>query len=159
MENLWRCVARELEIEGEEAPVAVLPHDLLAEEVLTRLPAKSLMRCKSVSKLCCSTICNPCFVKAHSACSRSRSAGGDLLLVCPSDHDDTDLSFDFFRASLPSPPIPDDDADVPAVHQFNVSPHNCNIGVMKEEIIDVLHDYDATTEVVNGIVCFYSRSH
>lgn len=106
VENLWRCAAHALEIE-EEATPAVLPHDLLAEEVLTRLPAKSLMRFRRVSKLWCSTICDSCFVKAHSARSRSRSAGGDLLLVCPSDHDDADLSFDFFRASLPSRPIPE----------------------------------------------------
>ncbi|KAG5524380.1 hypothetical protein RHGRI_031141 [Rhododendron griersonianum] len=37
VENLWRCAARALEIEEEEAEVVALPHDLLAEEVLTRL--------------------------------------------------------------------------------------------------------------------------
>ncbi|KAI8530671.1 hypothetical protein RHMOL_Rhmol11G0077800 [Rhododendron molle] len=48
VENLWRYAARALEIEEEEAAVTVLPHDLLAEEVLTRLATKSLMRFKSV---------------------------------------------------------------------------------------------------------------
>ncbi|KAG5524818.1 hypothetical protein RHGRI_031474 [Rhododendron griersonianum] len=107
---------------------------------------------KSVSKLWCSTICDPCFVKAHNERSRSRSAAGlvgDLLMVCASD---SNLSFDFFHASP-------DDVESAAVHQFTVSPHNCNIGVMKEEISDVLYCCDATTAPVNGIVCFYSQTN
>ncbi|KAF7126648.1 hypothetical protein RHSIM_Rhsim11G0051700 [Rhododendron simsii] len=58
MENLWRCVACALEIKEDDIPEDVeevmveLPQYLLVEEVLTRLPAKSLMRFKSVSKLC-----------------------------------------------------------------------------------------------------------
>ncbi|KAF7126977.1 hypothetical protein RHSIM_Rhsim11G0052500 [Rhododendron simsii] len=163
MENLWRCAARALEIKEddilEEVVVVELPHYLLVEEVLTRLPAKSLMRFKSVSKLWCSTICDPCFVKAHNALSRSRSASaaglvGDLLIIYASDSQEPNLSFDFFHAN-PSP----DDVQSVGVHQFTVSPQNCNIGVMKEEISDVFYCYDATTAIVNGIVCFYSQTN
>ncbi|GFZ12193.1 F-box and associated interaction domains-containing protein [Actinidia rufa] len=48
-----------------------LPHDLVVEEVLTRLPGKSLMRFKSVSKLWCSIIDDTRFCQAHRAHSRS----------------------------------------------------------------------------------------
>ncbi|KAI8531068.1 hypothetical protein RHMOL_Rhmol11G0108800 [Rhododendron molle] len=96
MENLWRCTEDGI---LEEVVVVELPHYLLVEEVLTRLPAKSLMRFKSVSKLWCSTICDPCFVKAHNVRSRSRSpsasaAGlvGDLLMIYASDSQEPNLS-------------------------------------------------------------------
>ncbi|KAF7126505.1 hypothetical protein RHSIM_Rhsim11G0052400 [Rhododendron simsii] len=98
--HLWRCAAGALEIKEDdilEGLVGVeLPHHLLVEEVLTRLPAKSLMRFKSVSKLWCSTIYDPCFVKAHNALSHSHSASsaglvGDLLMVCASHNLDSNL--------------------------------------------------------------------
>ncbi|XP_058215747.1 uncharacterized protein LOC131326863 [Rhododendron vialii] len=53
---------------------------LVAGEVLTRLPAKSLMRFKCVSKLWRSTISHPSFCKAHRR-ARSRAAAG-LIMVC-----------------------------------------------------------------------------
>ena len=63
---------------------AELPHDLVVEEILTRLPGKSLMRFKSVSKLWCSIIDDPRFCQAHRARSRARPT---LLLVCPNIDD------------------------------------------------------------------------
>lgn len=43
----------------------IIPEDLVIDEILTRLPVKSLLRFKSVCKLWCSSIADPYFVDSH----------------------------------------------------------------------------------------------
>ncbi|GFZ07816.1 hypothetical protein Acr_19g0007530 [Actinidia rufa] len=54
----------------------LLLHDLVAEEILTRLPANSLMRFTCVCKLWRSTILDPCFQQVH----RARSLPSDRVV-------------------------------------------------------------------------------
>ncbi|KAF7136408.1 hypothetical protein RHSIM_Rhsim08G0032700 [Rhododendron simsii] len=65
MQMAKRCRKRESDGGGGSVPAVIIPHDLVVDELLTRLPAKSLMRFKRVSKLWHSTITDPSFCKAH----------------------------------------------------------------------------------------------
>ncbi|KAF7153380.1 hypothetical protein RHSIM_Rhsim01G0235300 [Rhododendron simsii] len=82
---------------GVYSAAPVLPQDLVAAELLTRLPAKSLMRFKCVSKLWLSTILDPGFCKAHKArsCPRGRCTG--LLIVSPDKEHQGDAVFDLLH--------------------------------------------------------------
>ncbi|KAF9599683.1 hypothetical protein IFM89_001629 [Coptis chinensis] len=67
-----------------------LPHDIIFDEILTRLTVKDLLRFKSVCKLWCKAIGGPCFVKAHLHRWRSlppgyikESAEGKILVRHP----------------------------------------------------------------------------
>lgn len=121
---------------GVSSSSVVLPHDLMVEELLTRLPAKSLMRFKCVSKIWCSTILDPAFCKAHRARSTS---GSGLLIVCSDRRDNNDLGgsgssgLGFFRATL----------------------------YHRRGVFDLLHHinlsgYVGATEVIDGLVCLYT---
>ncbi|KAF7143858.1 hypothetical protein RHSIM_Rhsim05G0019600 [Rhododendron simsii] len=134
-----------------------LPHDLVAAEVLTRLPAKSLMRFKGVSKLWRSTISHPCFCKAHRARSRlSRRAGGGggLIMAFPEtiiDDDDNDLlvGVSFFYATLPGtrdPPVID------LLYQFRIGSPRTE----EEEGVSYMKDNQGYTHFINGLFCLYT---
>ncbi|KAG5547749.1 hypothetical protein RHGRI_013439 [Rhododendron griersonianum] len=58
-----------------------LPHDLVILEVLTRLPAKSLTRFKTVSKHWRSAISYPSFFEAHRRLARSQSGATRLFIA------------------------------------------------------------------------------
>ncbi|CAK9136206.1 unnamed protein product [Ilex paraguariensis] len=107
--------------------VSELSHDL-AIKVLTKLPAKSLMRFKCVSKLWFSTITDPHFSNDHRACSRSRST---FLMAYP----DKDIDGDYFRFFYAVR------GESVIRHQFSVS----------------LSEYDGVTEVINGLFCLHAN--
>ncbi|KAH7850387.1 hypothetical protein Vadar_032149 [Vaccinium darrowii] len=71
--------------DGRLFPPPELPHDWVAAEILTRLPAKSLMRFKCVSKLWLSTILDPGFCEAHRARAGPHCLTG-LVIVSPDHH-------------------------------------------------------------------------
>ncbi|KAH7849389.1 hypothetical protein Vadar_017132 [Vaccinium darrowii] len=71
--------------DGRLFPPPELPHDWVAAEILTRLPVKSLMRFKCVSKLWLSTILDPGFCEAHRARAGPHCLTS-LVIVSPDHH-------------------------------------------------------------------------
>ncbi|XP_057473290.1 F-box protein At1g30790-like isoform X2 [Actinidia eriantha] len=115
---------------GVSAAVAELPHDLVVEEVLTRLPGKSLMRFKYVSKLWCSIIDDPRFCQAHRAHSRSRPT---LLILCPTPNINDELVFFYSTQTL-------------------------GVSTSKLELLrqfTMCSGLGGVTDVVNGLFCLY----
>ncbi|KAG5559960.1 hypothetical protein RHGRI_003304 [Rhododendron griersonianum] len=126
----------------EEAAVAVLPHELVASEVLTRLPAKYLMRFKCVSKLWGSTISkDPAFSKAHRA-RQQRSGSSSLFITC-SEADSFSCFYATRNDSHPSYCEEEEEEEssfvVSKPHQFTTS---CK--------------YEGATEVINGLFCLHA---
>lgn len=124
------------------AATVVLPPDLVAAEVLTRLPVKSLMRFKCVSKLWRSTISqDPDFSKAH----RARQHSASLFITCP----DADNSLRCFYSPLPPPPSKpgEEPVVVPQLHQFTIAPDSASDSPCK---------YNGATEVINGLFCLHA---
>ncbi|XP_058203258.1 putative F-box protein At1g47790 [Rhododendron vialii] len=124
----------------EEAAVAVLPHDLVASEVLTRLPAKYLMRFNCVSKLWGSTISkDPAFSKAH--CARQQRSGSSSLFITCSDANSFGCFYATRNDSHPSYCEEEEESSfvVSKPHQFTTS---CK--------------YEGATEVINGLFCLHA---
>ncbi|KAH7847466.1 hypothetical protein Vadar_026394 [Vaccinium darrowii] len=145
---------RKREIGGDgDGGGRMLPEDLVIEEVLTRLPAKSLMRFKSVSKLWCSTISSPSFCKTHRA--RSRSRPGCLLMVCSLDSNDPSAGVGFFSAAATG-----GGGVLEWRHLFSVG-GGFGCGGVKTEgeraavVLDRSKYYFGVTEVINGHFCLY----
>ncbi|KAM7280693.1 hypothetical protein ACFE04_007827 [Oxalis oulophora] len=69
-----------------------LPVELLMTEVFSRLPVKSLLRFKSLSKPICSTIDSPDFIKLHITNSLTHNLN---LLITDRHRDEFIMSFDF----------------------------------------------------------------
>lgn len=139
--------------EGGIFSAPVLPHELVAAEVLTRLPAKSLMRLKCVSKLWLSTIIDPGFCKAHRA--RSGPHGRTGLLIVSPDEEHQGLGFFLATPSRPAlllaPPL--------------IKP----LGPYYRDVFDLLHHqftlsnraHDGVTEVADEsghLVCLYTAN-
>ncbi|KAK9277121.1 hypothetical protein L1049_006660 [Liquidambar formosana] len=61
-----------------------IPPDVL-RDVLAKLPAKSLMRFKCVSKFWCALIRDPCFVELHRTRSKTRPGGTSLIISLTTD--------------------------------------------------------------------------
>ncbi|KAF9610603.1 hypothetical protein IFM89_023491 [Coptis chinensis] len=55
-------------------PYAYIPHDILFFGILNRLPVKSLLRFKCVSKLWCAMIVEPEFTTSHLTCTTEKSS-------------------------------------------------------------------------------------
>lgn len=109
--------------------VVVLPHDLVLDQLLTRLLAKFLMRFKCISKLWCFLI-----ILDHALCrdhrARSRSTTSSGLLSLSSIRSRRRHRVRFVRASLCHRKVVFD-----LFHHFNIS------------------DYKGATEVINRLVC------
>lgn len=65
-------------------PTTTLPQELCLE-ILARLPAESLLRCRCVSKLWCSLIDDPCFASTHYEKCQNNQEKSRLLVLEPSD--------------------------------------------------------------------------
>ncbi|KAH7847498.1 hypothetical protein Vadar_026828 [Vaccinium darrowii] len=147
---------REIGSDGDSSG-KMLPEDLVIGEVLTRLPAKPLMRFKCVSKLWWSTICRPSFCKAHRALSRSRP--GCLLMVCSLDTNDPLAGVGFFSAA--AIPLSSGGGVLEWRHLFSVGGGWAFGGVKTEGegaavVLDGSKYYSGVTEVINGHFCLYS---
>ncbi|KAI8540527.1 hypothetical protein RHMOL_Rhmol09G0270100 [Rhododendron molle] len=139
--------------DGVFSAAPVLPHDLVAAEVLTRLPAKSLMRFKCVSKLWLSTILDPGFCESHRDRPGPFGCTG-LLIVSPDEEQHKGLRF--FLAN------PSRRVVLPLTLDEPLSPHF-------RDVFDLLHhqltlstrEYDGVTEVddeIGNLVCLYTAN-
>ncbi|KAF7112325.1 hypothetical protein RHSIM_RhsimUnG0240800 [Rhododendron simsii] len=143
---------RKRESHGGGSVSAVLPHELVAEELLTRLPANSLMRFKCVSKLWRSTITDPSFCKAHRARSCSRRG---LLMVRP-DINSPVSGLGFFLYANYGASV------LESLHPFTVGGGGGLVKKKRNEVgvLELLHQFhvrgDGVTEVVNGLFCMYT---
>ncbi|CAA3029061.1 F-box At5g65850-like isoform X1 [Olea europaea subsp. europaea] len=104
-----------------------IPHDVVTE-VLLRLPVKSLMRFKCVSKLWYSTISDSDFVLAH-------HSNSGALLITFTDKDDTSQTGQPVQRVLHVSP------DKTLHHQASILLAQCNI-----------------TQTINGLICLYINS-
>ncbi|KAI8541133.1 hypothetical protein RHMOL_Rhmol08G0038800 [Rhododendron molle] len=145
---------RKRETHGGGSVSAVLPHELVAEELLTRLPANSLMRFKCVSKLWRSTIADPSFCKAHRT-ARSCSRRG-LLMVRP-DINSPVSGLGFFLYANYGASV------LESLHPFTVGGGGGGLVKKKRNkvgVLELLHQFnvrgDGVTEVVNGLFCMYT---
>ncbi|XP_052150766.1 putative F-box protein At1g33530 [Oryza glaberrima] len=62
------------------AAAAPVPDDLLVSEILTRLPVKTLTRCKSVCRSWRAALEDPSFVRRHLELSRTRTPPSALVI-------------------------------------------------------------------------------
>ncbi|KAH7842641.1 hypothetical protein Vadar_007629 [Vaccinium darrowii] len=139
------------------AVVVFLPPDIVEGEVLTRLPVKSLMRFKCVSKLWCSTISNPSFSK-----SRYTPASGLFIIAYPPDNnnrcrDSSSSSLRCFYATLPRPPpiIGGEGEKVAAVAEEEEEHHQfTNLPMCKYK-----YKFSGATQVINGLFCLFADHH
>ncbi|CAK9133236.1 unnamed protein product [Ilex paraguariensis] len=116
---------------GGVGGVSDVPHDL-AVEVLKKLPAKSLMRFKCVSKLWRSTIDDRRFSNDHRALSCSRTS---VLLIYPNRDSDRHINY---------------------LHLFNTAFLGHKSGpVLNHHFTVSLLEYTRFTEVINGLFCLY----
>ncbi|KAG5545057.1 hypothetical protein RHGRI_017504 [Rhododendron griersonianum] len=133
---------------GAEGPtvgaVVVLPNELVEVEVLTRLPARSLMRFKCVSNLWRSTITQyPSFSKIHRA-RHSPSRAGGFFIIYPEADDSLRC---FYATTLPSSSCPGDGESVLVPYQFTPTASNSCSSSNK---------YYGATDVVKGLFCLYA---
>ncbi|KAI5680142.1 hypothetical protein M9H77_01369 [Catharanthus roseus] len=120
-----------------------LPEEMIFE-ILTRLPVKSLMRFKSVSKSWNSIIAHPSLADAHR--SRSPSPNRALLIM------DTDPSLTFAGRESPSHFFY---ADLNKVYKKKGS---STVDVSLHLSVPENLKYFGVTNIVNGLVCFYKRN-
>ncbi|KAL2921201.1 F-box protein CPR1 [Bienertia sinuspersici] len=66
-------------------PQKSLPIDIIQNEILVKLPARSLLRCRCVSKLWCSIIDDPSFASSHFKKCQSNQEKNRLLVLEPPD--------------------------------------------------------------------------
>lgn len=140
--------------------VVFLSPDIVEEEVLTRLPVKSLMRFKCVSKLWCSTISHPSFSKA-------RYSDASSLFIVTYPYNDNGAGSDSsslrcFYATLPHsrrrPPFGGQGEEVVVKesqllhqdehHQFTTLP-----------LCKYKYKYSGATQVINGLFCLFADNH
>ncbi|CAK9178844.1 unnamed protein product [Ilex paraguariensis] len=122
--------------------VSRLPLDMVIE-VLTCLPAKSLLRLKCVSKLWCTTIGGPSFSNAYRDRSSSRST---ILLTY---HDSHHLFC--FYATLPCLGESFHHRWIPSRDKFDARALVLHHWTLPLSIPD-----GGVTQVINGLFCFYS---
>ncbi|KAI5660834.1 hypothetical protein M9H77_20157 [Catharanthus roseus] len=120
-----------------------LPEEMIFE-ILTRLPVKSLMRFKSVSKSWNSIITHPSFADAH----RSPSPSADRAVVIM----DPDPSQAFAGRESPSHFFYADINEVPKKKGSSTVDVSLHLSVPENL------KYFAVTNIVNGLVCFYNRN-
>ncbi|CAN6227891.1 unnamed protein product [Urochloa humidicola] len=89
------------------ALAAAIPDDLLIYEVLVHLPAKSLARCRCVSRSWRTAIAGAAFVRRHLELSRARPPSSVLAVpreIDPDDDHATSTEISFHRLPLLPPP-------------------------------------------------------
>ncbi|CAN6328634.1 unnamed protein product [Urochloa humidicola] len=89
------------------ALAATIPDDLLIYEVLVHLPAKSLARCRCVSRSWRAAIAGATFVRRHLELSRARPLSSVLAVpreIDPDDDHATSTEISFHRLPLLPPP-------------------------------------------------------
>jgi hypothetical protein len=67
----------------KKTQTAELPEELVLDEILIRLPVKSLLRFKCVSKAWRTAISDPSFIRTHLQLSASRWQQDPSLLITP----------------------------------------------------------------------------
>ncbi|KAJ6411744.1 hypothetical protein OIU84_008343 [Salix udensis] len=105
-----------------------IPEDVILD-ILSRLPAKSIVRFRRVSRTWCSFIHDPFFASLHHARSITRDKGNALLLSYP-DPSSSSTSFSFFERKQ---------------------------GFRNLQISHVDQQYACLSEIIRGILCIHDR--
>ncbi|KAJ6689460.1 hypothetical protein OIU85_005826 [Salix viminalis] len=105
-----------------------IPEDVILD-ILSRLPAKSVVRFRRVSRAWCSFIHDPFFASLHHARSITRDKGNALLLSYP-DPSSSSTSFSFFERKQ---------------------------GFRNLQISHVDQQYACLSEIIRGILCIHDR--
>ncbi|VFQ98793.1 unnamed protein product [Cuscuta campestris] len=118
------------------SPILRLPHEVLREEVLSRLATRDLCRAKCVCKQWHSIISSPDFIKVHRRRNHDPSHG---LLIATTDS--VNNEFIFYYSPL---------SEQHHRHQPRVFVPRLRVPRNR--------DYQWMTQVVNGLVCLYSAN-